>query len=348
MKIVHKSLKKGLIKLEIQNADDLWFLSQVIQQGDIVSGKTTRKIKQSEENQRSSRVFTITAFVKISVEKVEFAEGRLRVSGKVTEAPEQIPRGSYHSFNIEPGTVISIEKEWHSYHLARIGQAVKQSSQKLLIVLFDRSHAVFAELTSYGYKLLAELKGNVKKKAFDENISSCFYSQIAAKIKEYDYAANYAKIIIASNSFWKEYLIGKLDSSIKQKAIFSSCNSIGVSGINEVLKRPELTSALKDAAAAKDAKLIDSILSEIKKQGLVAYGIDEVEKAAEAGAIKELVVADSFLHDNSKEHTERLFSILKSAELQKAKLHFASASTDAGKQLIGLGGVAAILRYSIA
>lgn len=43
MKILHKELDKGVIKLRVDNADDLWHLSHIVESGDLLFGKTYRK-----------------------------------------------------------------------------------------------------------------------------------------------------------------------------------------------------------------------------------------------------------------------------------------------------------------
>jgi len=48
MKIIKKDLKHGKVVVQIQNLDDLWHLSQIIESTDIVSGKTSRKVKKVE------------------------------------------------------------------------------------------------------------------------------------------------------------------------------------------------------------------------------------------------------------------------------------------------------------
>ena len=52
MKIIHKDLKKGIIKIKAQNLDDLWYLSHIIDKGDLISGKTERKIQLGTEKSR--------------------------------------------------------------------------------------------------------------------------------------------------------------------------------------------------------------------------------------------------------------------------------------------------------
>ena len=45
MDIIKKDFKKGTVKLKINNLEDIWYLSHLIDAGDFVKGKATRKIK---------------------------------------------------------------------------------------------------------------------------------------------------------------------------------------------------------------------------------------------------------------------------------------------------------------
>ena len=106
---------KNEAKLMVENADDLWHLSNVIEIGDSLEGRTFRKIKLGGVEERSQKITKKPVFLKIGVEKVEFHKfsNALRVSGKVLEGKEDIPKGSYHTFNIEAGSSITLTKpEW--------------------------------------------------------------------------------------------------------------------------------------------------------------------------------------------------------------------------------------------
>jgi protein pelota len=56
MKIHRKDYRKGFVKLEIQNLDDLWYISTIIDEGDRVSAKTERKIKLGGDDQRNTKI----------------------------------------------------------------------------------------------------------------------------------------------------------------------------------------------------------------------------------------------------------------------------------------------------
>ena len=55
MIILNKDLKKGEIKIKVENLDDLWHLSQLIEVKDLVRGKSSRKIKIGNETERKQK-----------------------------------------------------------------------------------------------------------------------------------------------------------------------------------------------------------------------------------------------------------------------------------------------------
>ncbi len=83
-------------------------------------------------------------------------------------------------------------------------------------------------------------------------------------------------------------------------------------------------------------------MEEISTNGNAAYGPDEVENAAMAGAVETLLVLDSVLREKD------LDSVIHAVEQQKGTVVVVSGEHDGGKQLAALGGVGAILRYKLA
>ena len=66
MKLIHKDIKKGEIKVKIENSEDLWYLSNLIEEGDELKGKTARKISYGEKEGKA-RVEKKIVFLKIKV-----------------------------------------------------------------------------------------------------------------------------------------------------------------------------------------------------------------------------------------------------------------------------------------
>jgi len=160
MQRIHKDLKKGIAKIKIENKDDIWYLSTLVEEGDIVRSRTERKIKiggGGEDRKANVKIIHVTLSIKL--EKIEFHKytGDLRISGKIIEGLEDVPAGSYHTFNIEEGTILTLEKPaWLGYHVKRLKEAMEDKPSNILICVFDREEAMFALMKKYGYEITVE------------------------------------------------------------------------------------------------------------------------------------------------------------------------------------------------
>ncbi len=346
MKQLALKLKQGEAKVLVENPDDLWFLSNIIDKGDLVKGKTLRKLKVTEEAAAERK----KVFLAIQVEKVEFTAAELRVSGKVTEGPEDVPRGSYHTFSIEVGSTITIIKpEWLRYQLDYLKEATKAKVPKIIICIFDREEALFAKLARDGYEMLTTIKGKVAKKAVPEKIKDTFYEEIVKQLEDYDKRFGPDKIILASPSFWKEELFKVLKSQdLKKKIIQATCSGVDETAIAEVLKRREMQEALKQERISKEIAVVEDLFGKIAKQGPASYGMKETAQAAEAGAIEHLLVTDRLIQKLREENKfSELDSMMKNVDRTKGKVWIISTEHEGGKRLQGLGGIGAILRYKM-
>ncbi|MCF7861396.1 mRNA surveillance protein pelota [Candidatus Woesearchaeota archaeon] len=349
MKILLKNLKAGIIKIKVENLDDLWYLSQTIEKGDRIKGLTIRKIKMGGEEDRKRAIVTKKVKLEIATEKVEFIDG-LRALGKITAGPDDVTHGSYHTFNIEPGSEIQIIKRWPLYQLKRLDEAVKAKGSIILIVAMDREHATIALLERSGVRILTQFSGNVHKKGDpDDNVSGeGFYSQLGNILKEYIERYNASKAVVGSPAFFKEDFAKKIDPEIKKKIILATCHDSGKNGVQEILRRPELKKALEDDRVSQEMALVEQLLENISKGKLSGYGIVEVEKHINSGAAQSVIVTEGLIKKMRKDNTyQRLDYMLKNAESIKAEVHIISSEHDGGNKLDGLGGIGAILRYDI-
>lgn len=355
MKILHSNLKKGEFKLQAQSIDDLWYLSQLVDVGDTLKGRTLRKIKSDSGSgdEKSSSTIRKPVFISLEVEKLAYTKDSLRVLGKINEASEDISKGEHHSFNIEEQTIITLIKpKWYKYQLDKIKEATEQKSSKILVCVFDREEATIALIKKYGFEVLTEFTGNMQRKGDldkQNKHSSNFYEEIIAKLKEYTVRLGIDYIVLASPAFFKEDLMKELkDQDLKKKIILATCNAVGKPGINEVLKRPEVREVLKQERTAKEINLIEQILSEISKQALAVYGIKETKNAVEAGAVETLVITDNYIFKLREENKfNQIDKILKEVDAMKGNIVVISSEHEGGKKLDGLGGIAALLRYKL-
>ena len=249
MRLIKQNFKKGFVIVKIENLDDLWYLSEIIEPGDEIKARTFRKIKTGKDDERSTKQVKKPVVIKIKVEKVEFGSfsTSLRVSGTILEACEEIPKGAHHTISIEEGTVVTIRKEqWLDYQKNRLYAAQESKGQPILLLLHNREEGVFAILKDRGFEVLAEVSGNVEKKIDNQGKYQNFYEELAKMLNDYDAKYNPSAIVIASPAFWKEQLLAEPSLAlIKKKINTASCSEVSRQGLHEVLLKARVVESPK-------------------------------------------------------------------------------------------------------
>src|SRR3989338_2794590 len=111
------------------------------------------------------------------------------------------------------------------------------------------------------------------------------------------------------------------DSELKQKIILATCSSATKNGIEEVIKRPEVREALKQERTAKEINKVEELFVEIAKNNLAVYGLKETENAAIMGAVKDLLITDTFIQKSRGENFyQEVESMMKSVDKAKGAI----------------------------
>ncbi|MBI4043951.1 MAG: mRNA surveillance protein pelota [Candidatus Diapherotrites archaeon] len=351
MKIARVNMKEQEMTLVPQVLDDLWHLEKVIEKGDLVSGSTDRKIKGKEEGEKAKR---IAMNLQIRVQNVEFQRHSesLRINGTIEygSPAELVELHAFHSLEAELGKPLRVKKEqWKAYQVDRLRKAEQSMKKpKVLLCVLDDEQADFAELSDYGLQEKFRVQGfKTGKRMHGEGSVEKYYQELFEKIKE----SPLKKTVVAGPGFTKNNLQKWLEKTHKMEQlqrektlVFESLNSTGTTGMHELLTQGIIERTIHEMEIAKDAKLIEKILEELgKNRGLIAYGIQDVREALEMGAVEELLLTDKLLAENKKE-AEALLDL---AESTHANAHILASEHDPGKQLDGLSGVGALLRFKI-
>jgi len=346
MRIAKIDQKTRVMELVPEVNDDLWHLERVLEKGDLVSGSTDRKIKPRKEGEKSER---IKLFLTVEAEKIDFHRetGNLRVTGSIRAGKPQelVEQGASHSIEIGLGKKVSItKKEMKKFQIQRIEKASKATKQgKLLLVALDDERADFAVLKEFELEKKGSVRSGKSGKMFgSESSEGDYFKNVMERVQE----IGAETIVIAGPGFAKEGLKKWINGKgIKGGFHFASINSVGITGLNELVKGNAIEKVVQEKQLVKDTRMVEAVLEELGKgTGLVEYGFEEVGKAVEAGAVKELLVADSFMLENR----EKAEQIMANAEKTRSNVHIIDAENEAGKKLSSLGGVAALLRYRIA
>ncbi|MEM0437669.1 MAG: mRNA surveillance protein pelota [Candidatus Micrarchaeia archaeon] len=339
--IARISQKEGIVSAVPETFEDLWHLSKIITEGAVVRARSTRKYKPSG----SSTEQRVGVNVSVSAEKVELHKHSncLRITGRITQiTPEDIaPLGTYHTIDVETGTEIKIEKQWKTYELDRIREAVEASRRSIVtIVLVDNENAVFASLRQYGIEFGLELENRAKKK--DKEIETGeFFSEVIKEIEKTD-----GIIVLGGPGFAKENLLKKLraeNPKVAARVKLVSASNAERSGVYEVLKSPELAGILEGELAHSVLGHIEKFLkSAAKGDGLAAYGIKQLEQAADAGAISVLIMVDTLVREDPKYE-----SLLEKVKNAGGEIRIVPTESQFAERVRAFGGAIALLRYRI-
>ncbi len=337
MKILHKNLKDGEIKLLIQNTDDCWHLYNLIEEGDLASAFTYRTRKQPDDKKREGKGEKEGMYLAIRVTEVSFQKfsDRLRVQGIIEEGSQDL--GKHHTFNLKTGSDIKIKKDWKKYHLKRLDEAVKAAKQPSIVVLsMDDDVATIAVIHQYGVEKVADIySGRTGKFYESKSTSNGYYNDILSKIKEFN-----LPIVIIGPGFAKENFASFAKENNKLKNyIIEGTGHAGMTGVKEAINRGTIEKVAEESTLARESRLVEKLLEGISKDGPVTYGKAEVTKAVELGAAEKIIILAKMLRDNE--------SLLEMAENTGAKIYTISDVHEGGEKLYALGGIAAFLRYKI-
>ncbi|MBN2014161.1 MAG: mRNA surveillance protein pelota [Candidatus Altiarchaeota archaeon] len=354
MKISAMNPRVGVVKLRIENLDDLWYLSTVVHRGDLVKTKTERRIKAKEDIERSKKAERKTVTVALRVEKADFKSDSdtYRITGIIEEGPEDLVSiGSHHTFNVEKGSELKIIKDrWSKTELDRLREAEKAALRpKILVTVVDEGEATFGLIreskTEY-FELSKLIGGKYDTKGRAERKTE-FYSDAIKFMKEILEREKIAAIVVAGAGFEKEHLYRFMSEKypeLREKTALENIGSHGRNGVQEVLKRAGVRKVLDEITSARDMQLMQELLKEIGKgTGLGAYGVKDIRNAANSGAVAKLLLCDDFFLKDRRD----LEPLMETVKTLNGEVHLINHDTEAGRQLHSLGGIAALLRYPI-
>ena len=340
MQILKTDLRHGVIRVKTENPDDLWHLEKMLEKGDLVTARTLRKTtvkRGSEVDSGDRKPVTLT----ISLEKVEYHKDIrvLRLSGKITEGPEDIQISSYHTLSIDTDTVLTVHKaKWKAYHMDRLRKA-RQRRPLLFICSLDRDEAEFAGLKEAGIEWAGSISARkTGQKVGKQERGGEYYQDIMATLEK---KQEYEAIVLAGPGFEKDNLLkfiqGK-NPELAKRIILEKTSSAGRRGIQEVIQT-SASKLLKETRVAKETGLVEGLLMEVTREGNVVYGKKETEHALRMGAVERLLVSEEKIHDYE--------GILDEAERMHTEIVIISSEHESGEKFLAIGGIGGFLRFRI-
>ncbi|HIG99655.1 MAG TPA: mRNA surveillance protein pelota [Thermoplasmata archaeon] len=346
MKVIFKDPRSGEIKLVPENLDDIWHLYNIIEEGDLVRAVTFRTAEgEKADKLRAKKSEKKKMKLGVRVEKVNFHEfsNRLRIQGVIVEGQQDL--GSYHTFNVDAEEMqpLSILKnQWKAHQLQRIDEAVLQRTQPMLVfVSLDDDSATIALLYQSGVQSVAEIDAHRSGKMYEsKETTSEYFGEIFSVLKTVKKPDS--PLVVIGPGFTRDHLLKS--GKEREPQLFKDCithatANEGMNGVHEALKVGIVEQITKENRVSKETQAVENVLEQIKKDGLVTYGMKEVEDALNRGAADHLLISDVLVRTKKGEY------LLNLARNTHCEFMIINTMHEAGKKFDGIGGVAALLRF---
>jgi protein pelota len=357
LKILEINRKKGFVKVIPETFDDFWHLYNTIYKNDEVYANTTREMKVDEKYGRPKRGERIPVFLGVKVDDVSWDKllGRLRVHGTICDAPETVPTGAHHTLSITLNTPMTIVKEtWTKHQIDRLEKASKTSERPIIIVSIDDEGYAIATTAQYGIEEKVEERIKLPGKLeTDKRVAATneYFRNVVNSLRQV-WTPTRSPITIIGVGFIKNDFVRFLENEAtdvaKSVADVKSVNNGGVAGIHEALRSGVLLKTMKQLRVAEETEVVEEVLKRLGKgESNVAYGLDEVRRMVDLGAVDKFLVADTLLRESDDEKRLLVEDVMEAVEQKGGTVIVIGTGHEAGTNLVSLGGLAALLRFSV-
>ncbi|KAL6714123.1 Translation factor pelota [Lecanora helva] len=377
MRLIKQSIDRdgsGSITLFPEEPEDMWFTYNLIRPTDLLRASAVRRVTtESSTGSTSSTRVHITLL--ISVEKLDFdvQSAQLHVSGKIVEETKYTKVGQFHTLDLELNRNFTLEKKegWDSVARALVKEACDPvKSADVWAVIMQEGLAHIAVLTGHRTVLRQKVEMTVPKKRgvgrqgdHDKALEKFFQTTLDTLLRQLDLTQS-KPILLASPGFTAQAFLKHILATatrtgnkplLAQKTNFVIAHAASgyLHSLDEVLQTPEVLARLKDTKYARESKLMKEFMELLyKDDGKAAYGPREVEQAVEKGAVGRgggvLLISDSLFRAQDVAVRRRWVGLVdRVRETEGGEVRVLSSSHESGKQLEGLGGIAAMLTFPL-
>ena len=346
MRLVRWDAKSGECRVRLETPSDLWRLSRLIHTEERVGASTTRRDPQAPAETSAAERSRRRVWLTVRAESVEFHDfsQHVRVTGPIVEGPFDI--GRHHTLDLDVGDNVAIWKESLSPADRSILDEGTQhrGDPSIVIASVDWGDSSLVRLRGRAIEPIVDLKRTIAGKQYAPGQANrdreSYLAELEALLRREGGPAT--SVALSGPGFLKEELarrIAESDPPLRRKIAIFSTGASGRVGVDELLRSGRASEALKGAAAAEEATLVERLVEGLSRGTRSAIGLTEVSDAVDAGAAETLLVAESRLRE------EGVTPILERARAGKARLFIVRDHDGAGHRLQGLGGIGAILRF---
>ncbi|KAL8743871.1 MAG: hypothetical protein Q9190_003825 [Brigantiaea leucoxantha] len=378
MRLIKQAFERdgsGFVTLFPEEPEDMWHAYNLIRPNDLLRASALRRIttESSTGSTSSTRIHT-TLTIRVTGIDFDTQSAQLHVSGRIAEETKFTKVGQYHTLDLELQRNFTLEKDgedgWDSVAIGIVKEACDPvKSADVWAIVMQEGMANLAVLTGARTVLRQRVDVSVPRKRggsagdHDKGLERFFQTTLETLLRHID--LNESKpILLASPGFtassFQKFVLDTATKTGNKPLLAQRANLVVVhssSGhlhsLNEILQSPEVLARLKDTQYARETRLMDELMSLLRKDdGRAWYGPGEVEKAVEKGAVGRgggvLLISNALFRAQDVAIRKRWVRLVdKVRDVEGGEVRVLSSEHESGKRLDGLSGIAAILTFPL-
>ncbi|RMJ24708.1 Translation factor pelota [Aspergillus sp. HF37] len=382
----------GSVILCPEEPEDMWHAYNLIRPGDLLRASAIRRITTTQEtgSTSSSRVHLTLA---IRVKNLDFdpQSAQLHVGGQIVNETPHTKIGQHHTLDLELNRNFTLEKEvgaggdgqgvgWDSVAVQMLTDAVdeggKRRAEAVAVIMAEGiAHVCFIGQFQTILKQKVEMSVPRKRAVgsdHDKGMSKFYQTTLDTLLRQLDFNTSSTSlsssdpvrpVLLASPGFvaagFQKHIQTQAATSVPAlKRLLPSIVVVhAASGylhsLAEVLQSPAVKSILADTKYARETKLMDDFLGQLRKEtNKATYGPREVESAVDQGAVGRgggvLIISNRLFRSQDVAERKRWVGLVdRVRDVEGGDVRILSSDHESGKRLDGLGGVAALLTFPI-
>lgn len=328
MKILDKDEAEAFANIRLENEDDLWFLKDWLMPGDKVRKHTQRTKLDGREKKACE--------LSLEIEKMKYQRDRLRLTGEITEAVEDVELG-YHTFNLEgeDDTIKVWKDSSDSETWVKLQEAENKRSYEVLFVLVDKGSADFYIVRESGIQDLSSVNQNIPGKMYETDTEGADFHNRVKEIIERT-AKDVDNVVICGPGHEKNKLKEKLSEEISKKSFLQDTSVTGQTGLNEAIKRGALKKVVESSRISEETNDVQEFFQRLREEDKATFG-QPVKEYADQGAVEKLLITTEMKRKNPE--------LPRKVKQMGGEVKVINTDHESGERLKEMSGIAALLRY---
>lgn len=376
---IHSDKPPDRIKILLEEPEDVWHAYNLILPSDHVTAYGSHRVttESSTGSTVSNRVYTQFT---IRVKSIDFDPGasELHLSGQIVKENSFARLGQHQTLHLKVSDHFTLEKkdDWDTVTLEVLRELTDrrkraEKSTVVMAVVMQEGLANICAVTDHRTILKQRINVAIPRKrqggtsAQDERMTKFFDQTLTALLRHANMESE-QPILLASPGFtaagFLSYILSdkasnnhNITASLrdnKSKFIVAHSSSGHLHALYEVMKSPEILGRIHHTKFAHHARVMDEFMTLLRRDdGWAWYGPGEVRRAVERGAVGKgggkLLISLGLFRATDLDTRKRYVGLVESVRDYGGDVLIFSDEGEAGKKLVDLGGVAAVLTFPL-